>query len=397
MRLDEDFFANPYEHYAHLRAGRSVHLVTSPDGTPAWLVTRYADVRAALSDPRLSTNAAHSNGCGYRGLPLPPALRNDLLHLDPPDHTRLRRLVSHAFKRRSVESLRPLVQARADALLDALPDRSGGGGRPGERRGDLMASLALPLPLLVVCDLLGVPEEERGRIASWTDTLLIPGRPAAVAAAMRDAERQLREVIARKRRRPGPDLLSGLIEARDAQGRLSEDELVSVAFVILAAGHETTASFICNAVLALLDPRLHWERLLHHPELLPGAIEELLRYDGPLSLAIRRFATEDMTIGGVRVRAGDSVLLSLASANRDEEQFPCPDEVRLERMPQGHLAFGRGTHLCLGIPLARLQAEIALSTLLRRAPKLELAVRREELIWRPSHRTRHLTALPVTF
>ncbi|WP_129841368.1 cytochrome P450 [Streptomyces sp. RFCAC02] len=385
--MDETFFADPYGHYARLRAGGSVHQVTGPDGAPAWLVTRYADVRAALQDPRLSTNAAHSNGCGYRGLPLPPALRNDLLHLDPPDHTRLRRLVSHAFTRRSAESLRTAVEEHTEHLLDAvLPTGS----------ADLMADLALPLPLRVICDLLGIPREEAREVADWTDTLLIPGCPHAAADAIRRAESHLRRIIAEKRENPADDLITGLVEACDENGRLTEDELVSVAFIVLAAGHETTASFIGNGVLALLSPRHHWERLRADPALLPAAIEELLRFDGPLPLAIRRFATEELTIGGTRIPAGDSVLLSLASANRDERRFPQGDRLDLDRGGQGHLSFGRGIHVCLGIPLARLQASVALTALLHRAPDLALAVPPGELAWRPSHRTRRLAALPVT-
>ncbi|MFR9726321.1 cytochrome P450 family protein [Streptomyces sp. MS19] len=386
--MDETFFADPYGPYARLRAGGSVHHVTGPDGAPAWLVTHYADVRAALQDPRLSTNADRSNGCGYRGLPLPPALRNDLLHLDGSDHTRLRRLVSHAFTRRSAESLRPAVRAHAEELFDAVAPTG---------RADLMADLALPLPLRVISDMLGLPREESAEVAEWTNSLLIPGCPGAARAAIAQAVEQLRRVIAAKRRRPGDDLLTALIEARDEEGRLTEDELISVTFIVLAAGHETTASFIGNGVLALLNPRMHWERLLAEPQLLPAAVEELLRFDGPLPLAIRRFATEDMELGGVPIAAGDSVILSLASANRDERRFPQGDRLDLDQGGQGHLSFGRGIHLCLGIPLARVQAGIALSTLLRRAPKLETAVPPAELRWRPSHRTRRLESLPVSF
>ncbi|MFD5317870.1 cytochrome P450 [Streptomyces sp. NPDC127098] len=388
MHIDESFFADPHGMYARLRASRSVHRVTGPGGAAAWLVTRYPDVRAALQDPRLSTNAATSHGGDYQGLPLPPALRNDLLHLDPPDHTRLRRLVAPAFTRRAIEGLRPTVQAHTDTLIDAVHPA-------GE--ADLLAALALPLPLRVICGLLGLPASAGAQIASWTDALLIPGRPHAILDAMRQAEAQLRDVITHKRRHPADDLLSTLIQARDADDRLTEDELVSLSFILLAAGHDTTASMVCNGILALLDPRMHWERLLARPELLPTAIEELLRYEGPLPLAIRRFATEDLELGGVRISAGDSVLLSLASANRDAAHFPCADDVVLDRTPNPHLSFGRGTHLCLGIPLARLQADVVFATLLRRTPKIELAVPASRLTWRPTHRTRRLESLPVTF
>ncbi|TDC60846.1 cytochrome P450, partial [Streptomyces hainanensis] len=302
--------------------------------------------------------------------------------------TRLRRLVAPAFTRRAIEGLRPSVQAHTDALIDAVYPA-------GE--ADLLAALALPLPLRVICDLLGLPASAGAQIASWTDALLIPGRPRAILDAMRQAEAQLRDVITHKRRHPADDLLSTLIEARDADDRLTEDELVSLAFILLAAGHDTTASMVCNGILALLDPRMHWERLLAQPALLSTAIEELLRFDGPLPLAIRRFATADLELGGVHIAAGDSVLLSLAAANRDPRHFPCADEVVLDRAPNPHLSFGRGTHRCLGIPLARLQADVVFATLLRRTPKIELAVPTSQLTWRPTHRTRRLEALPVTF
>ncbi|MFJ8154144.1 cytochrome P450 [Streptomyces sp. NPDC094468] len=385
-----ELFADPYAVYARLREAGPVHRFTGTDGLPAWLVTRYDDVRQALADPRLSLDKAHAKPGGYRGLALPPALDANLLNMDPPDHTRIRRLVSQAFTPRRIVRLREPVRRTADALLDAVAPLG---------RADLIADYAAPLPIAVICELLGVAEDDRPDFRSWTDALVVPdpARPDGAREAVRALLAYFAGLLARKRAEPADDLLSALIAVRDEEDRLSEDELMSLAFLILFAGYENTVHLIGNAVLALLVDPPQLAALRADPARTGAAVEELLRYDGPVPLAIRRFPTEDVTIGGVAVPAGETVLLSLAAAHRDPRRFPEPDRLDLGRDGAGHLALGHGIHYCIGAPLARLEAEIALTALLERLPGLALDVPVDALRHRPSMRTRGLLALPVRF
>ncbi|MEV6316535.1 cytochrome P450 [Streptomyces sp. NPDC051776] len=382
--------ADPYAEYDRLRKAGPVHRITGTDGRPAWLVTRYEDVRQALADPRLSLDKKNGVVGNYSGLRLPPALDANLGNMDPPDHTRVRRLVAKAFTPRRIEQLREPVRQVADGLLDAIAD---------EGRADLIASFAAPLPITVICDLLGIPASNRPDFRAWTDALIAPdpARPELARAAAGNMLRFYTELIAAKRTEPGDDLLSDLVRLRDEGGddRLSEDELTSLAFIIHFGGYENVVHLIGNAVLALLDHPDVLEELRSNPAKLPAAVEEFARYDAPASLAVRRFPLEDVEIGGATVPAGETVLLSLASANRDPEQFPDPDRLDPHRVPSGHLSLGHGIHYCLGAPLARMETEIALSALLGRFPDLCLAVPRDELRWRPSIRAHGLISLPV--
>ncbi|GAA2151910.1 cytochrome P450 [Kitasatospora kazusensis] len=385
-----ELLGDPYGSYALLRQDGPAHRITGPDGLPVWLVSRYADVRQALADPRLSLDKSHSLPGNYRGFALPAALDANLLNMDPPDHTRIRRLVSQAFTPRRVERLREPVQRIADQLLDAVAPLG---------RADLIADYAAPLPITVICDLLGVPPEDRRDFRAWTDELVTPdrARPEAAKAAVAAIVGFFAQLIARKRAEPADDLLSALVAVRDQEDRLTEDELTSLAFLILFAAYENTVHLIGNAVLALLDHPEQLVALRAEPALIGSAIEEFARYDGPAPLAIRRFPVEDLAIGGVTVPAGETVLLVLGSANRDPQQFTEPDRLDLSRTESGHLALGHGIHYCLGAPLARLETEIALATLLRRFPALALDVPRDELRHRPSLRARGLLALPVRY
>jgi len=385
-----DLLLDLYGGYAALRGSAPVHRMTGPDGLPFWLVTRYQDVRSLLADPRLSLDKRRSLPGNYRGLALPPALDANLLNMDPPDHTRIRRLVSQAFTPRRIEQLRAPVQAIADALLDEIEPLG---------HADLIASYAAPLPIAVICDLLGVPAEDRRDFRAWTDALITPdrARPEAAGAAVAAMLNFFAELIDRKRAEPADDVLSAMIAARDDQDRLSEDELTSLAFLILFAGYENTVQLIGNGVLALLDHPDQLAALRAEPALLPAALEELTRYDGPAPMAIRRFPREDVTVGEVTIPAGETVLLALGSANRDPDQFERPDVLDLHRTENSHLALGHGIHYCLGAPLARLETGIALATLLRRLPALALDTPRDSLRWRPSLRARGLLALPVRF
>ncbi|GHC64551.1 cytochrome P450 family protein [Streptomyces flavofungini] len=387
---------DPYGTYAHLRESAPVRRIAGPDGTPAWLVTRYADVRAALADQRLSVDKRHALPGSYRGFKLPPALDANMLNMDPPDHTRIRRLVVKAFTKHRVESLREPVRRTADTLLDAIEAERPG---TGEGRADLVAAYAAPLPITTICDLLGVPADHRRDFTDWTDALIAPD-PARPDRAKETVVAMLgfyTALIADKRKEPGEDLLSDLIVARDDGDRLSEDELTSLAFLLHFAGYENAVQLIGNAALALLRHPGQLAALRADPARLPGAVEEFMRYDTSAVFSIRRFAREDLTLGGVTVPAGETVFLGLGSAGRDPERFPDPDRLDLDRDASGHLALGHGIHHCVGAPLARLELTTAIGALLERFPNLALGVPEGELRWRPSMRARGLLALPVVF
>ncbi|MFE1840973.1 cytochrome P450 family protein [Streptomyces sviceus] len=380
---------HPYDVYRRLRDTAPVHRIAGPDGTPAWIVTRYDDVRAALADPRLSLDKRHATAGTYKGFSLPPALDANLLNMDPPDHTRIRRLVGRAFTPRRIERLRGPIRNTADRLLDALGDHG---------TTDLIASYAAPLPITVICDLLGIPDEHRLDFRVWTDTLVAPD-PAAGPGAAREAVVAMlgyfTRLLADKRRDPADDLLSDLIAVRDEGDRLSEDELMSLAFLILFAGYENTVQLIGNAALALFQHPEQLTALRKDPSLLPAGVEEFLRYEGPALLAIRRFPVEDVTVGGVTIPAGETVWVSPSAANRDPARFPDPDRLDLGRDASGHLSLGHGIHYCLGAPLARAETEIALAALLERFPDLALADPTPR--WRTSLRARGLLALRVSY
>jgi len=387
---DPAFMAEPHSSYDRWRQAGPVHRASTPDGLQVWVVTRYSDVRAGLADPRLSLSKKHASPDGYRGFSLPPVLDANLLNLDPPDHTRLRKLVAKAFTPARMQSLRPVIEKHAEALLDAIADRG---------HGDLIEQFAAPLPLTVIGDLLGVPAGPRADFRRWTSALIAPdpSEPSRGREAVSGIVRLLAGLIATRRASPGDDLLSAMIAARDEHDQLSEDELLSLAFLILWAGYENSIHLIGNSILALLtSPQL--TAGLPADEPLPGpAIEELIRFAAPSPYAIRRFATEDLTIGDVRIPAGDTVLLCLASANRDPGHFTDPGALDLARAANPHLGFGLGIHYCIGAPLARTETGIAISSLLRRFPGLTLAVKPDELRWRPSFRSRGLLELPVTW
>jgi cytochrome P450 len=385
ITLDDAYVDDLFGVSARLRAAGPVHRIVTAEGETAWLVTRYADVRAALADPALSLDNTNARP-GYRGSSLPPALARHLLNTDPPDHARLRRLVGQAFTARRIDGLADGVRATADALLDRLAGRT---------EADLVADYAAPLPMAVICDLLGVPAADQDEFRAWTHTLVdsAPDRGRQLRAAVAGIDGYTRDLIGRKRADPGDDLLSALIEARDVGDRLSEDELTSFTFVLFAAGYETSMGLISVGLLEVLRrPGLRAARRADPA----GLVEELLRFCVPAALATRRFALEPVEIGGVRIPPGELVLLSLASANRDPDRFDDADELVPSRAGHGHLAFGHGVHHCLGAPLARLEARIAIERLLDRFPRLGLADPAAPPEWRPSTRTHGLRRLPVT-
>ncbi|MDI6411533.1 cytochrome P450 [Streptomyces albus] len=388
--FDESFRAMPHAVYNKLRDEKAVHRVALPDGTAVWLVTRDADVRAGLADRQLSVNKAHSTG-GYQGYALPPALDANLLNIDHDDHIRLRRLVSQGFTPRRAEAMRAGIQAVADRLADRLEERL-----ESEGTADLVHDFATPLPLTVVCDLFGVPEPDRRPFGSWVSTMLALESPQQVAEAVTSVHDFLRALVDERRKAPGDDLLSALIAARDEDDRLTEDELCSLAFLVLGAGIDNVQHLLSAGFLALLRHPGQLAALRGDSSLLPDAVEELMRYAHSQLTAIRRFPTEPVEIAGTTVPAGDTVLLCLASANRDPERYPAPDRLDIRRRDNAHLSLGQGMHYCLGAPLARMQTGLALETLLGRFPGLRPAVEVDRLQWRTSFRSHALRALPLT-
>jgi cytochrome P450 len=388
---------DPFPLFAELRARGPVLPVTLADGHSAWVVLDYEHARAALGDPRLSKNmqAAFSDGdVVAEGLPGPELARH-MLAVDPPDHTRLRRLVSGAFTPRRVEALREHVEDIVDRLLDDVAR----GGADGPV--DLIATFAFPLPFTVICELLGVAPADRDRLGRGLIALLSPTpTPEAWERAKQSSDlvvSMLGELVAEKRAHRADDLVSALVDTRDAAGGLDEAEMLSTIFQLIVAGHDTTTSLIGNGVVALLRHPDQLRALRADLSLLPGAIEELLRYDAPVPHATFRFATEDVELGGVTIPAGAQVLVTLASANRDAAQYADAEELDLRRTASRHLAFGHGIHACLGAPLARMEGQIALAALLVRYPELALAVPVGDLHWGHGDGIvlRGLTDLPV--
>lgn len=386
---DASVAADPFATVARWRAAGPAHRATTPAGEAVWLVTRYDDVRRLLADPRLSLDKTSAEAGGYRGFALPPALDANLLNMDPPQHTRLRRLVSTAFTARRVQRLQPVIDTTVHALIDAVIPAG---------RADLVTNLAAPLPLTVIGDLLGVPKSDRDSFRAGTTDLITPPSPAAAVAALTTIEGLLRDIIARKRHTPSDDLISAMVAARDDHDHLDEDELTSLAFLILWAGYETTVDLLSVGTLSLLEHRDQFDRLRAHPELADNAVDELLRWTAPTPYAIRRFTTEALTVGDVRLPAGATVLLCLTSAHRDPAHFAAPDNLDITRTDaSAQVGFGHGPHYCLGAPLARLEVSTALRALTRRLPNLQLDGDSAGPRWRPSFRSRGLLSLPVTF
>ncbi|WP_371614305.1 cytochrome P450 [Streptomyces sp. NBC_00454] len=391
---DPAFVADPFPLYRRLREDGPVRRVVIAGGLEAWLVTRYEDGLAALSDSRLSSDVRDASDTRLlRQLPDTEreAMLGTMLRSDPPDHTRLRRLVSKAFTAHRVADMGPRIQAVTDRLLDTVVAAGS---------ADLVADFALPLPVTVISELLGVPVDERHEFQHWTDRMIMRGAeppdPAVVNEAWQHMRAYVTELIRAKRADPGEDLLSALVAARDEEQRLTEDELVAMVFLLLAAGYITTVNLIGGGLAMLLAHPDQLALLRRDPGLLPGAIEEFLRYDGPVSPGIARFAREDLEIAGVRIPRGATVLIGSAVADRDPGRFPDPDRLDITRPDNAHLAFGHGLHYCLGAPLARLEGRIAIGTALRRLPGLALAVPPAQIPWRPGGLRGPLT-LPVTF
>ena len=389
------FKANPHPFYARLRAERPVVRVRMPDGKPAWLLTRYGDVQNAFKDERLSKNPYSTLSEEERAAKMPwipnllKPLTQNMLDKDPPDHTRLRSLVSQAFTPRFVEQLRHRIESLCAELIAPFHARGG---------GELIEDLALPLPLTVIADMLAVPKADRSRFRRWSQAVANVGTPTQMMLALPSLWRFMRYVrsLTRDRRSAlGDDLLSGLLRLESTQDHLSEDELMAMIIILLIAGHETTVNLIASGTLALLDFPEELERLRADRSLVKPAIEELLRYTSPVELGTERYTREPVTFSGVEIPRGERVLPVIAAANYDPEQFPEPARLDIGRNPNRHVAFGQGVHYCLGAALARLEGEAALNALLDRGRALRLRTPREKLTWRRSLFLRGLERLPL--
>ncbi|MGV9296310.1 MULTISPECIES: cytochrome P450 [Amycolatopsis] len=372
------------EAYTAARENAGMIRVQMPHGEAAWLATRYADARLVLGDRRFSRALAQDSDEPRMSEYRRPG---GILSMDPPDHTRLRTLVAKAFTARRVEELRPRVARLADELIAELREH----GQPA----DLVDLYALPIPVAVICELLGVPVGDRPQFREWSDAALSTTRltPEESERSREELRAYMAGLIAEHRARPQDDLMTALIEARDVRDRLTELELVDLCVGILVAGHETTASQIPNFVYALLDQHEHWERLCADPSLIPTAVEELLRFV-PLGAGagFARYATEDVEVGDVLVRQGEPVLVAIGAANRDRLQFGTADQLVLDRGDNHHLGFGHGVHHCLGAPLARLELQEALRALTRELPGLRLA---GDIEWKTQMLVRGPRSMPV--
>ena len=393
------FRQHAYEIFTAMREKDPIIRQPGIDGeTPLWFISRYEDVEAVLRDDRhfvLDPKLALDPEVVQRrfaGDPIVNQWNNHLLTKEGEDHRRLRSLVTQAFTPRRIAGLRPRIQAIADQLIDRMMASTAS-------PADLVDSYAFPLPITVIAELLGVPVEDHEKFRDWSNVFVTPA--VTPEAQQRFGEQMqafigyLGALFAARRQQPQEDLISALLQAEESGDRLSLEELFSMVVLLIVAGHETTVSLIGNAAVQLLTHPNLLARLKAHPEQMPQAVEELLRYDPPVERAITRFVAQDAVVGGQALKRGEMVVLLLGSANRDENIFPHADRLDIERETRAHIAFGKGVHYCLGAPLARLEAEIALNTLLHRLPNLRLALSQDELEYRLVPLFHAYTHIPV--
>jgi cytochrome P450 len=405
-QVPADFMQDPYEILAKFREKGPVHEVVFAHGAKVYLVTRYDEVRALVSDPRVSkdgrrmnelfvrhtgADAEHADDHGTddssENAGFDDELAAHMLNSDPPRHTRLRALVGKAFTPQRIERLRPHIEELADRLLDKVADQP---------VADLVDSYAIRIPITIICELFGIPEEDREQFRLWALKLVGAGQdPEEVADASRNVTEYANSLINAKRANPGDDMVSELVRVTDGGDRLTQGELVAMIFVLVVAGHITTIYSIASSAHSLLTHPDQLAKLKADPSLMPAAVDELLRFDGAAGVGTFRFTREDIPIGGTVIPAGNLLALSWHAANRDSSHFPDADQLDLDRHPLGSMAFGHGLHYCIGVPLAKMQIEIALSRLITRFPDLRLAGDPRELRWDSSALLRGLLALPV--
>lgn len=390
--------ANPQPLYDQIRQQDPVHRAILPHSSnPVWILTRYDDCANFLKDPRFGKefHKRLPQELADRWWPAPAPddpwaiINRHLLEIDPPDHTRLRALVHKAFTPRMVENLRPRIHAIADSLLDAM-------GEQGET--DLIGAYAFPLPITVIAEMLGIPPADREQFRRWTKILLFSPDGDENRAALMEFGLYMNQMIDDRQARPQDDIISALVQAEHEGDKLDRLELLSMLFLLLVAGHETTVNLIGNGTLALLQHPDQLDKLRRNPDLIRSAVEEMLRFNGPVDMTTNRWAFEDVEIGGKVIPQGDLVWASLLAANRDPAQFDAPNQFDITREPNRHIAFGNGIHYCVGAPLARLEGAIAINALLRRLPRLELKAPVESLEWTSGLLIIHgMNAMPVRY
>ena len=384
------FKADPYPYYQELRAQAPIAKTRLPDGTEVYLVSRYEDVQAWLKDERLIKNIYNVRPDSNAGM---ARMLSDtsMLKSDPPQHTRLRALAHAAFTPKFVNQLRAHIEEIAERLVDAVQDQG---------NMDLIGDFAFPLPITVICEMLGVPARDAHLFRQWSGALVDSGALSSdtsqIIPEVRPLLQYLSALIAERRAAPQSDLISALTQVNEQGDQLNEAELLGTSLLLLVAGHETTVNLIGNGMFALLQRPDQWERLKQDATLVKGAVEELLRLVNPVQL-VNRYAAEELVIAGVPIPKGSHLMLLLAAADHDPDAFAHPEQLDVSRTATRHVAFGQGIHYCLGAPLARLEGEIAITTLLTRLPSLHLAIAPEDVIWRPAIELRGLQSLPVAF
>jgi cytochrome P450 len=394
--LQEHFStSNPFPALEQLRSLGAIVQVPSPSGRNLWVITRFKEAVDVLKDHKRFTidgSIFDPETAAQRQIEIdytrPIFLQRSMINVDEPDHRRLRGLVSKAFTPKYIASLRPAIQRIADELLDRVQDQG---------KMDLVHDYAYPLPITVISDMLGVPVHMREQIRRWSEGLVDNAPSEERRTRVQAFSNYIIELVAEKRKHPGDDLTSQLLQLEDEGDHLSEIELLSMIGLLIFAGHETTSNLIGIGTLTLLYHPDQLQRLKDDPSLIPSSIEELLRFNGPVLMPAPRWVVEDTEFAGQQLKKGDILMTILASADRDEQQFANPDDLDIARSLNRHIAFGQGIHVCLGAPLARLEGDIAFTTLLRRMPDLQLAIPRDKVKWRDNITLRGLTSLPVTF
>lgn len=382
----DQFTQNPYPVYAELREGDPIHAVRFPDGQKGWMVTRYKDAEEVLKDSRFIKDMSKIYGGSMDQMSV---FTQNMLFSDPPDHKRLRGLAQQAFTPKMISGMRVRIQEITDELLDAME---------GQDQVDLIDEYAFPLPIIVICEILGVPSSDRDKFRLWSNSM-IEGTSGELGATvyqhMNEFVQYLGQWFATIRQQPGDDLISSLIQAEEEGDRLSERELYGLVTLLIIAGHETTVNLIGNTVLSLLENPEQQKLLERQPDLVNQAIEESLRFNGPVEFSTSRWAGEDFEFQGRELKKGDLVVVSLNAANHDPDRFTEPNLFDIQREKSPHLAFGKGIHMCLGAPLARLEGDIAIASLLKRFPQMKLAAKSSELEWRPGMIVRGVKELPL--
>ena len=380
----KEFTQNPYPVYAKLRESDPVFKVMFPHGEFGWIITRYEDAVEVLKDQRFSKDVAKRYGPENQTV-----FVNNMLFSDPPDHRRLRGLVQKAFTPKLIADMRSHIQDIADDLLNNIGSRD---------KMNLIDEYAFPLPIIVISEILGVPLEDQDKFRVWSNSIIDASSSDHAEMFEQHAKEfteYLTDSFAKVRENPGTDLISQLVTAEESGQQLSENELLGVVSLLIIAGHETTVNLIGNGVLALLEHPEQRDLLIQKPELIHNAIEEMLRYNGPVEFSTSRWALEDVEFRGQSIAKGELVIVALDSANRDADKFQDADIFDITRDKSSHLAFGKGIHLCLGAPLARLEGEIAINTLLARYPEIQLQTDVNELEWRPGMIVRGVKEIPV--